>query len=106
MQAIITTLDTQFTEANKQLMDNMSAMATLKTKVAAYKANGGGRGIGNSGRGGVGRGAGNNAVVASTHYCCTHEPKRGHTSQQCTRHAEGHKKEATNVNQLGGHADK
>ena len=69
MQATITTLNTQLAEANIQLMDNVSVMATLKTKVAAYEANGGGRSRGNSGRGGGGRGVGNDAVINFTHYC-------------------------------------
>ena len=46
MQATITTLNTQLAGANKQLMDNVSVMANLKTKVAAYEANDRGRGGG------------------------------------------------------------
>ena len=72
MQATITTLNTQLAEANKLCMENVNVMATLRTKVAAYKANGGDRGGGNSGRGGGGRGVGSDAIVTFTHYCWTH----------------------------------
>ena len=46
MQATITTLNTQLAEANNLLLDNVNVMEILKEKVAAYEANGGGRGGG------------------------------------------------------------
>ena len=106
MQSTITKLNTQLTEANKLLMDNVNVMDTLRTKVAVYETNGRDRGGGNSGRGGGGRGAGSDANVTFTHYCWTHGPKCGHTSQQCSRRAEGHKEEATTLNKLGGRPEK
>ena len=69
MQATITTLNTQLAKANTQLMKNENVMATLKTKVAAYKDNGGCRGEGNSGCEEGGRGAGSDAVITFTQYC-------------------------------------
>ena len=106
MQAAITTLNTQLAEANKLRIDNVNVMTTLKTKVVAYKANGGGRGGVNSGRGGGGRGAGSSTIVTFTHYCWTHGTKCGHKIQQCSRRAEGYKVEATTLKKLGGHSEK
>ena len=112
MQGAITILNTQLTEANKLLMDNVYFIATLKTEASAYIANGtgggGGRGGGNGerGHGGGGRGTDNDYIITFTHYCWTHGPKRSHTYQKCIMRVEGHKEEGTNANQLGGRAAK
>ena len=87
-------------------MDNVNVMATLNAKIAAYEANGGGRGGGSSGRGGGGREVGSEAIITFTHYSWTHGTKCGHKIQQCSRRAEGHKEEATTVNKLGCRPEK
>jgi len=102
IQATITTLKTQLSEANQKLVDAFKVCTTLKEKIASTKNNCNNRG---------GRGNGDDderraPVVEYTNYCHTHGILISHNSGDCTRLAAGHKVEATVDNKMGGRTTK
>ena len=108
MQANISTLTTQLSEANAKLVDALNVCTTLKELLATRNSSNGNGGSNGGGRNGGGRntGGGNSSSSQYVHYCWTHGILSGHTSAECTRKADGHKDEATAADKMGGRTTK
>ena len=82
-------LTVDLAETNARLAKALADNASLTTKLAGRKNT-----------------TNINRNVSYTNYCWTHGPTSSHSSKDCTRQAEGHQKEATDGNRMGGRQTK